>query len=496
MAALVGRRVRSTFPAQAPQIAWDDPITAGIVALFIMGPDGAMGWDESGRTFVPYLTSGGTVTATPVNNLDGPAARVIGTNYLISSVIQSSIKSGNYSLFAAGAGSASGMYSALDDDDGTNRRFQFRINAGKCEVIPFNSGGNGSVASPTALTAAEAAAGFTMGASVSSTAVSAFLNKTRTTTAFAGALTPNASIYVGSRKTGVQTWSNGGLQMIVIWNRTLTEAEQFALADNRWRLIKPSMRRLWLAYSASAGGTPTDINPVAAALLPTGFAPQVSQAVNLSPAAGAMSLAGYQLAISQARSIDLAAGAASLTGYAPGVTQGASVNILPGALAITGHPPTISQANGIAIQPGMLAPTGYTPTVTQTQPAVRYARPAGDIASGAWAPSAGTSLGDMLAETSPDSSTFIQASAPSTCEIRLNAVQDPGTSSGQVVRYMAGSSTANGLIVRLKQGAVVIAQWVHATLPAQQTVFTQVLTAVQCDSITDYGNMRFEFEAT
>lgn len=139
------------------------------------------------------------------------------------------------------------------------------------------------------------------------------------------------------------------------------------------------------------------------------------------------------------------------------------------------------------------APFGGQP---QSAPAIpsdaRYARPLSDVSGGPWIASDGGSLADAVKQ---DDNITMSAAAPGTCEIKLGPVVDPQTSYGQVVRYKAGSSAGSGLTVRLKQGATVIASWSHSSLPAAQTVFTQVLSAAQCDSITDYTNLRFEFEA-
>jgi hypothetical protein len=129
------------------------------------------------------------------------------------------------------------------------------------------------------------------------------------------------------------------------------------------------------------------------------------------------------------------------------------------------------------------------PTITSD---ARYALPLSDISGGPWTASDDGSLADAIRQ---DDGVTMSASAPGACEIRLAPVVDPQTNYGQVVRYKAGSSNGSGLTVRLKQGATVIAVWNHASLPATQTVFAQVLTAEQCDSITDYSDLRFEFEA-
>lgn len=139
------------------------------------------------------------------------------------------------------------------------------------------------------------------------------------------------------------------------------------------------------------------------------------------------------------------------------------------------------------------APFSGQPQAPATiQPDARYARPLSDVTGGQWTASNGGSLADAVKQ---DDSVTMSTTAPGACEIKLGPVVDPQTSSGQVVRYKAGSSNGTGLTVRLKQGAIVIASWTHAALPAAQTLFTQVLSAAQCDSITDYTDLRFEFEA-
>lgn len=125
----------------------------------------------------------------------------------------------------------------------------------------------------------------------------------------------------------------------------------------------------------------------------------------------------------------------------------------------------------------------------------RYARPTTDVTTGPWAASTGGTLAEEISEPTADSATFIQATAPGACEIALNPVTDPGTSSGQLVRYQVWSPSGNGITVRLKQGATVIAEWVHATLPLTPQIYAQELTAHQCDSITNYADLRFEFVA-
>lgn len=137
--------------------------------------------------------------------------------------------------------------------------------------------------------------------------------------------------------------------------------------------------------------------------------------------------------------------------------------------------------------------TCTTGAVTVT--AQRYARPMSDVSAGPWTPSTGTSLAAMIDEPEVDSADYITTTSGGTCEIALNPVVDPMASAGQVVRYQVWSTTGSALTVSLKQGSTVIASWNHSSLPMTPTIFTQTLTSLQCDSITNYADLRFEFTA-
>jgi hypothetical protein len=139
--------------------------------------------------------------------------------------------------------------------------------------------------------------------------------------------------------------------------------------------------------------------------------------------------------------------------------------------------------------------TGQSAVITGTaaHAANTIARPSADTSAGAWLPSAGSDIYAMLDEVSPDDADYIYATTATACEVALNAVSDPGTSSGQVVSYQVWSPTGDGLTVKLKQGTTTIATWTHATLPTTATTYQQALTAGECDAITDYTALSFEF---
>jgi hypothetical protein len=243
------------------------------------------------------------------------------------------------------------------------------------------------------------------------------------------------------------------------------------------------------------------VNPGAGALTLTGYAPAIAQPRAIAPSAGSLVLTGYAPSITQAvnQQINPAVGNLALTGYAPTLTQSANTQLSPaaGALAILGFAPSISQivaSPNLVPGVGTLTLTGFAPTVGQTNIiAPRYAKPNADTVTGAWVPSTGSSLYAMINETVEDDTTFIKATTATTCDVALNPVANPGTTSGQVVRYSAWSPFGNGLTVSLKQGATVIASWTTAVLPVAPTLFEQNLTAAQIAAISDYGALHLSF---
>lgn len=125
----------------------------------------------------------------------------------------------------------------------------------------------------------------------------------------------------------------------------------------------------------------------------------------------------------------------------------------------------------------------------------RYARPTSDISAGDWLPSTGDDLYAMVDETSYSDTDYISTTSESTCELGLNAVTDPATSSGQVLRYRAKSDYGNTLVATLKQGTTTIATRTHTSVPATWTDYTMTLSGAECDAITDYAALRVTLEA-
>ena len=335
MAALVGRRVRTTQPQQAPQIDWSNPITAGLVFAYTMGNE-AMGWGEDGRSVVQYQRSDGTINGVPVNTNSGTAVRCLsgsGVAYACS-LNQLSAKAGSYSLFAFATGSAAGAQSALDDDDGTTRRFQFRINANKVEFIPFYSGGNGSVVASSFLNAYDAANGFAMGATVNGTSYACYQKGVKASATLAGvALAPNSTISVGSRKSTVQQWTSGGIQLVAMWNRPLTDAEHQSLADNPWQLFKGSARRIWMPRAPLGAYV---LQAAAAVFGLSGAVALMTAARRLVAGAGTFAVAGVPASLRVARRLPASPASFALSGAAAAIRAARRLPAQAGAFVLAG----------------------------------------------------------------------------------------------------------------------------------------------------------------
>lgn len=332
-------------PTQAPQIDWSNPITQGLAFAFVHGA-AAMGFAASGQNYLPYV--GATQQPTPL----GTGARSTSTSTRAYSLSNHGLTTTNYSLFAVGTAASGVTQSAIDADNSSPRYFQFRITGNKVDFIPFNTSAavTGQPVMATALTAAELARGFTMGATASPTRTAAFQNGQIATATPSSMIAPTLALplSIGARATGATGWSTGALAMVAGWSRTLSDAEMLSLAANPWQIFKGPNRRLLIA-AAGAGPVDTPVTPGAGALALTGYAPTVAQSVNQTAAP--------------------AAGALTLTGYVPSVTRTAHVSTTPGtgSLTLTGYAPTVTRTTSQTLQPspGGLTLTGYAPLITQ-----------------------------------------------------------------------------------------------------------------------------------
>lgn len=342
----------------------------------------------------------------------------------------------------------------------------------------------------------------------------------------AGTLTDAAStvLSIGNRADAARNW-DGLIECAYIWDRELSAVEAKALSNNRYQIFLEedddddlflnvvSAPAATYTLTAEAGSFALTGNPAgllaartltanAGSFALTGNNAGLLRTYRLAADAGAFSLTGNPATLLAARKLTAAAGSFTLTGNPATLTYNSSaatytLTAEAGSFALTGSDAGLRAARRLAAEAGAFALTGNDTTLTlQGVPAdPRYARPDSDVSVGAWLPSTGSVLADMIDETTADSTDYIYTTAPGACEIALGAVTDPATSSGQVVRYQVWSPEENALTVRLKQGATTIASWTHASLPTTPTIYAQTLSAAECDSITDYADLRFEFTA-
>ena len=132
----------------------------------------------------------------------------------------------------------------------------------------------------------------------------------------------------------------------------------------------------------------------------------------------------------------------------------------------------------------------FKPVVT-----AQFARPTSDVSAGGWTASTGSDLFAMLDESSANDSDYITTTSASVCEVALGSLNDPAVSTGHIVRYRI-SATGGGIIVRLREGTTTIASWTHDPAPASLTTYAQTLSGGETDSITNYGALKLQFEAT
>lgn len=354
-------------PQGLARVDWSNPITRGLAFAYVHLGFNIQGFGPS----IPSAAFGYTVTRTP----RGLAAQTRDTNTTLYQTPQTNVTGANYSLLAVGsATSTSAVQAAIDDDNDTSspRCFQFRVNGGKTELITFDTGGGPYFATAPAMTAAQLASGFVMGAQVAGNNIAVFQNGQKTSgTASGTQRTPTGSFLIGQHKgTFGNGWATGGLALVAAWSRTLSDAEMRSLSDNPWQLfVDPD--DVYDNYATPATGS--SVAPGTAALALTGYAPSVAQSANrsASPAVGSLAITGYAPSVSQPIAIAPGAGSLALTGFAPGVSRTANQGVAPGAggVVLTGFTPSVTQSaiTNVAPQACALGLAGYAPSIAQTQ---------------------------------------------------------------------------------------------------------------------------------
>jgi hypothetical protein len=150
------------------------------------------------------------------------------------------------------------------------------------------------------------------------------------------------------------------------------------------------------------------------------------------------------------------------------------------------------------------APNFVLAAGTHVAKKVKVMRPDSDLLSGGWTTHTGatTGLWEQVDEVYANDADFIRSEPGPTSDIvRLSMTDatDPNVSTGHILRYRYGKQDNDGqvdLIVRLKQGASTIASWTHTDIPFTPVTAEQTLNGTETDNITDYTDIRLEFEAS
>lgn len=226
----------------------------------------------------------------------------------------------------------------------------------------------------------------------------------------------------------------------------------------------------------------------------------ITLAAATSSAAGTVLVAGAASTTLGALTVQ-AAGAVAVAGSAS-VTLGAATTQAAGAVAVKGAATitlgaaTVSATGALSqAVTGDAAITLGAMTSSAAGEVRRHIAPTSDVAAGAWQASSGTDLYAMIDESTPSGADYIFTQSASTAQVALGSIPPP-IAGGHTVSYEIRGDGAAGLTVRLKMGATVIASWTHAPAPATDTRYDQSLTGGEIASITDYSNLRLEFEAT
>ncbi|MDQ5880011.1 MAG: hypothetical protein QG638_2748 [Pseudomonadota bacterium] len=158
---------------------------------------------------------------------------------------------------------------------------------------------------------------------------------------------------------------------------------------------------------------------------------------------------------------------------------------------------TFGEIMALSANPWQIFAPESIPFFTPGMVAVQYARPNADISNTGWLPLSGSDLYPMVDETVRDDATYIYTTTPGAlCELALSDVTDPATSAAHLPSLVLSAPTGGGgMIVRLMEGASTRASWTYDPLPTTPTLYQPELSGGEADSITDYANMRYQFEA-
>jgi hypothetical protein len=126
-------------------------------------------------------------------------------------------------------------------------------------------------------------------------------------------------------------------------------------------------------------------------------------------------------------------------------------------------------------------------------------RPASDITNQGWTPAPGYAQIDEIAASDADFVSSPQAPNNAILEVGLTVGSDPLSSSNHVLSYRIQKDQTGGaqinVTVSLMQGASTIASWTHTNVANGWVTYTQTLSSVQADAITNYAALSLRVSA-
>lgn len=189
-----------------------------------------------------------------------------------------------------------------------------------------------------------------------------------------------------------------------VYDRALTEAECWSIANNSWA---PWERRIWVPVTAVAGAT---VSPTTGTALLSGKAPTVFRKVSVSPTVGTALLSGKAptVATEVVATVQPTTGAAVFSGLAPTTFRQVTQAPTTGTALFSGLAPTISAITGVGVSPttGTALLSGLAPTtfrevaVSPTTGKITYSGVTPTVAAAKTAaPTTGTAIFSGLAPT-------------------------------------------------------------------------------------------------
>ena len=373
------------LPTGRARLNMRHPSLRGATLAMQIGPS-AVGFAANGQQV--YQCTGGTPVVTPL----GMAQRtnsVSSAIFTTASDILGASATTSYTLLVIGTASNSGIYSAVDHDNSSTRRFQFRLNNGKVELIIFD-GGNGlitTLTAPAAMSAADSAAGFLMMATVEPKRIAIVQNSTVVEAAISTAAgAPSSGLWIGARQAGNQGWTTGGLSYVIIWPRAMATAELQTIAADWTSWVEWDDDFDIPAATRVSASTSTDISAGVAGVALTAMAANIATVYSVGTTCSAISSAGLPASVvapyivmasaraqtagglvavvSIATNIDTGTAGCSATSWSASI---ALPNIVSGAcpnLAATGLHASIVLPSVIAAASGAPASVGLTATIS------------------------------------------------------------------------------------------------------------------------------------